>query len=265
MHLGDGLFYLTNGNFSLFWDQNSIIYCKFRSFWFNSSELFIQWVLVTIGIERMIALYFPLNVKRFASRKNAILFCLLNFILGFVAGIISMMAYDIYPNKAYRSGVSCLPKPEEGISLWLHIIFTNFGKYLIPSLIIAIITIILARKLHSASKLNAHLGRKWNFRGRMSSERRNELKSTITIALVSFLHCVIFIPNSLVWACYYILNVFGLISLNTGAILLLAGRAFLSLSIIFHLSNFYLYLFQIPAFRRDFLRIFCFSRPIPVS
>ena len=263
MWIGDGLFYITNGTHSFYWDQLSSFHCKARSFWYNASEIFIQWVLVLIGIERIIALYFPFKVRRWSTSRNSIILSLIILFFGILVGLISGWAYDLSESKAYRSGNSCLPKTKGTLDMWLHVSVAILGKFLVPVVILTIISVVLIWKIWKISKQNKRLTEKWSGRRRLNSEKGRDLRASMTIALLGFLHCVLYIPNAFIWASYYILSVFSLIPSDFAPILIGLGRIFLSLTIIVHVWNFYLYIIRIPAFRRDFFRIFSCRKCLP--
>ena len=93
---------------------------------------------------------------------------------------------------------------------------------------------------------------------------KREMNATIVILTMAALPLIIYIPNAVFWGT----NMYGSMlpnwNQNLGFLLILLGRITLSLSIIVHLWNIYLYAFRIQSFRRELFRLitcnYCFNK-----
>ena len=94
------------------------------------------------------------------------------------------------------------------------------------------------------------------------SGKRRELNAAFVILVMAAVPLTLYVPNALFWVPYS-LNMFIAI-MNSEIIMLLAvlGKASISLCIVVHLWNLYLYWFRIPGFRAELVRLMTCGRVV---
>ena len=124
---------------------------------------------------------------------------------------------------------------------------------LYPVIILTILTIVLIVKLIKISKDRRKLTAKPTEK---TSESSKELQAAITMAFLGTVQCIVYIPSGLLWSTYYSFALLEFIPVKFAYIISAFGRVVISFTIVCHIYNLYLYLLRIPAFRRDFKKIF---------
>ena len=166
----------------------------------------------------------------------------------------SIWVYAIIDQPAYSKGKACLPQNHITHMALTNVLITTNGAWLYPIFILAILTIILSRKLWKISKERNNLS---NIKAQNERANRKEIQSAIITAVLGAVQCVLYLPNVFIWGIYC--SVAPLKSLNINippdlaSLLIAIARSILCLTIICHFYNLFLYLYRIPSFRHDFL------------
>ena len=174
----------------------------------------------------------------------------------------SIWVYAIIEQPAYSKGKACLPQNHITHMALTNVLITTNGAWLYPIFILAILTIILSRKLWKISKERNNLS---NINAQNERANRKEIQSAIITAVLGAVQCALFIPNGVTWAIYYSVGPLKLLNINIppdlASLIIAIARSILCLTIICHFYNLFLYLYRIPSFRHDFLDLVrCCSR-----
>ena len=93
---------------------------------------------------------------------------------------------------------------------------------------------------------------------------KREMNATIVILTMAALPLTIYIPNAVFWGTNSYGSMLPNWNPNLGFLLVILGRITLSLTIIVHLWNIYLYAFRIHSFRKELFRLitcnYCFNK-----
>ena len=260
--LGDGLYYLSDGTVSVYWDQYSLAVCKIRGFVYFLSEGFAQWLMVFLLAERLFALIYVFKAKSWLKAVHArrVIIGVLTLSLCFTWP--ALISYDIYPSIAYQNGKACLPRIHNHIIVLLHVFLASCGIWLYPTTIILILTFLLGGKLILISKSRKDLYATPNIHNRRRSTGflSKEINSAITIVLLSILEELIIILTGIVWIPYFLQILFPSLKSSESLLMKTIGRFLSSVSILVRFWNLYVYSIRIPAFRQVLLSPLCSPR-----
>ena len=90
--LGDGFNFATSGDFSLYLDEISDITCVLTSFIYLCAATFSNWLVICLCFERNLALYFPLSIRQYATKRRAKILTLIIFIISITSSIPTFFA-----------------------------------------------------------------------------------------------------------------------------------------------------------------------------
>ena len=159
-----------------------------------------------------------------------------------------LWTFQIYPTAVYRTGKACLPRNDIKETIIPHVFVSLYSAIFYPVVALAILTIFLILKLFQISKDRQKLTG-----GNTSADSNKELQAAITMVFLGAVQCIVYIPTSIIWGIYFSSAVLQFLSPKWQFILAAVGRSAVSLTIVCHFYNLYLYLYRIPAFRKDFL------------
>lgn len=155
---GKGLEFATAGRISFYLETLSNFTCKLRFFWYFESQALSQYLLLALAVERVIALYHPMAVRRWATRRNA---------RYLVAGLVLLSVFDAVPSifefsLTQRPGgapgtLSCLGIYKQVFQMVTLIVFTVLMNNLLPGVTVLVCTLIISYKIKRASKARRHM------------------------------------------------------------------------------------------------------------
>ncbi|XP_045208618.2 probable G-protein coupled receptor 139 [Mercenaria mercenaria] len=223
-------------------DENNVRlgdrFCQVIFFAGTTSQMYPNWILVAMTIERFIAVKFPFKFKTICVRKNAVF-----VIVILLVSIISANAQFLFTFEAVQGSFPCGPKERYGD-------FIHFVWYWIDGALYAIIPLSVILVLNSLIIYDTRKSRKTlTARGRSSHECTRMLLTT-TIVFV-----LLVLPNCLFFICRGYWN-WRKTSHSIAQYHLVYQIVFM-LSDLNHAINFYLYCLSGRNFREKFLQLLC--------
>ena len=257
---GPGLYFATNGAIAFYPMTFNTYLCKFITIFANITKNYSDYTYVLLALDRLYAIFFPL--KSFASLKKSIAGCIIillisssyHFTLTYYIVIIIPNSTVNYDNK------DCLPDntfKTIGVQFYLSYVISSFFLQNILHLVIVIIfNFLLIQKLatESARRKSLTAQSQLNLENKRKSSKA-EINATVTLLTVSIVHVMANIPNATFWIWLAAMN-----SLNPAQkanrtpiwqIVANTARTAQLFSILDYFSNFLVYYFRIPSFRKQ--------------
>ena len=194
----------------------------------------------------------PFQVRILSTKRNGFILVFGVLIFSCICATPAFVNAQVYTNNAYKSGKSCLVRNDEKARVWLQNIVTTNAAMLYPLAILTVLTGILVVKLHKISKASRRLAVRPSPR---STARKKELHAAITMVFLGAIECAFYIPSGILWSIYFAFPLFKSEPVELFYGIAGIARTTISLTIICHFYNFYLYMFRIPAFRQDFFQL----------
>ena len=238
----------TSGKFSFYFDQISIVICKFRGYWYPFAEAYSQWVLAALSVERAVAISAPFFARTFLTPRMALFSVLILFVVNAVIGIPSALVYEIVPNQSFKSGMGCLPQTQTKLIAMIFVFITVFNAWTYSTIASLLVTIYLVFKILELSRQRKQLKQ-----SRIVIPRK-DINGAITVAAMSMIKILIFIPSSIIWN-FYFLSPFFDIPVVVFNFLVVSGRVAFLITQVTHVWNFYWYYKRVPGFKEDILAI----------
>ena len=251
--VGDGLYYASNGQLYLYWDQIHDYVCKSRIYWYFVSEGFTYWTIVALSIERVLVLYFPLQTRFQITTTRT------KFVLVTIAALSCAQMWSVWitqkisPNKAFKNGIGCVQSTENSRILASYLTFViNYGTTLYPSIIAIIISLILLKKVLNLAQERNQLINRDTSKGSELSHSQKEITTCMVVIGIDVLHFLIYFPTQLAWSGYSLLD-----DITVRLSMLSIARFLSSMNIITHFWNLYVYCFFIKEFRTECYKLIC--------
>ena len=202
-------------------------------------------------LEKLFALIYVFKAKQWQTKKNALIIVSSVIIIGILASCPAIVIYKIYYSPNFLTGQGCLPSKDYTITCWLYIIISVLGLNFCPNLLIFVLIILLSCKLFSISRNRKSLCivrvNNDSQRNRNNDLNSKKINAAITIIGICVLNLLNYIPASGFGTLYVLEDLVPILSTEK---LMSIVRFLFSITIIFHLSNIYLYTFSIQSFRR---------------
>ena len=189
----------------------------------------------------------PFKMKAWSSPRKSLMLVLGLMVLSGVSSSPALWTYEIYPNPGYHSGKSCLFLIDNFTMAWINVFIVSNVSKLYPVILLTIFTIMLILKLMKISKDRKALS--------SVQDNKKEMEAAVIMVFLGVVQCALYIPAGVFAALYFgyaILAYFSIqTSINLAFLFLALDRTFLSLTIVCHLYNLYIYMIKIPSFRND--------------
>ena len=237
-----GLWFITNGKFSILIDASSDFVCALFNYLFYLSEGLANYYYLLFTIERLVAIRSPLLLKKYFSRSHSIAAILIIFTLLASAYLVIFWSYAIWY-------ALCYPKIFE---FFLMIILTGAiipNSHLIPTVANAFMNVWLLISIRLAFKRRAELT---SGRTELAAVKTKELSISITIAVVQIIHLLLFLPSGLLMflSTLYLLNKWYIFYPESYNIIYQWSFTALFLTSVGHCVNFLIYMSRMPGFRK---------------
>ena len=214
-------------------------------------QMYANWVLVALTIERFLAIWFPLKVRELSTKRNTLLVLSLMLLFFALANLQFLFTYEEVHDQFMVW--DCRPKPKFAE-------FINKIWYWIDAILYALLPTILLLVFNSliifAVRRSGKKQRRMTFGHGKPTESLNQQRQITTMLLTSSIIFVILVlPNSI----FFIVKNYWTwreTSLGISQYYLLLQIIFL-LSDLSHALNFYLYCLSGRKFRQHFLKLIC--------
>lgn len=215
------------------------------------SQMYSNWILVAMTTERFIAIWFPFQVKKLCTKKNAVAVITLLLIFFILANIQflftfeevkdTFMSWDCRPKENYKEFIQFV---------WYWIDGALYA--MIPIIVILILNSLIIYSVRKSSNAQLHLTNRIKNMNEKISQQKQITMMLLTTSLVFLVlilpNCVFFIAREY-WS-------WKESQLGNAQYYLVYQVVFL-LSDLNHAVNFYLYCFSGRKFRQRFLELIC--------
>ena len=237
---------------AFYFDQLSLGTCKIRGFWYFSSEIFSQWLMVALVCERLYIISYPFKAKGRSSARNGIIIAIALYISSALQAIPVIIGYNLVDVPAYINRKVCLPLAAVNSSVGLMITFiSTFSMSIYSTFSMCILTAILGVKLAKLSRRRLRCFHQ----NRLHVLNSNEISSSLSVITLSIMQCILYIPSAFFWGSFSASNIVKVLSPEHQHFLVVGGKFFLSLTIISKIWNIYVYLIRVKNFKEDLLRL----------
>lgn len=220
----------------------------------TASQMYSNWILVAMTLERFIAIWFPFQVKKLCTKKNAlfiIVALLVFFILSNVQFLFTFeevkdpfMSWDCRPKAEYREFVQFV---------WYWIDGALYA--ILPIILITILNSLIIYSVRKSSRAQLHLTNRIQKINEKFSQQRQITMMLLTTSIMFLLlvmpNCIFFIAREY-WT-------WKETPLGISQYYLVYQIVFL-LSDLNHAVNFYLYCLSGRKFRQKFVELLCCRR-----
>ena len=270
---GDGLHYVTGGEYYIYVDQISVLACRIRGYWHFTSEAYSQWLLVALVSERILALKFPFAIKRWSSLRVSLLVCFAVYLLCVAITIPAILGYGIYQVANSRNGLACFSLSSHPLLSALIAYVGDFGAKVYAVLLMTCLTSLLVAQIRAIFKhRHAFLLPSRPATAASASTApdggqemplvltKNELRTTYIVIALAACNCIIYLPYGAAIS-FFVLSISVPWFTNSQAMLFLAMFNFMTnFTLLLKLYNIYIYFARIPSFRAEIYRIFGCTR-----
>lgn len=223
----------------------------------TASQMYSNWILVAMTAERFIAIWFPFQVKKFCTRKNAVSVLVVLLIFFIIANVQFLFTFEEVPDPFMSWNCQPKKKFQEFIQfVWYWIDGALYA--IIPIIIILILNSLIIYAVRKSSKSHLHLtNRIQNLNEKISQQKQITtmlLTTSIMFILLIMPNCVFFIAREY-WT-------WKETPLGNAQYYLVYQLVFL-LSDLNHAVNFYLYCFSGRKFRQKFKDLILCRRKQP--
>ena len=260
----------------------SNLICKLRFFWFFESEALAKYLLLALAVERVVALYHPVAVRHWATRRNARLLIAAIVLLSVFCAIPSLFEYALMQSPFGASGaMACLGIYKHIFQMVTLILFTVLMNNLLPEVAVLVCSFIMSYKLNIISKARRQMqpqfgcysasrrpqgllmvslnnptnrpqvlvsSRSGQQQGAASLQQIQELQLAKSIIVLSALEVLMYLSYSSIWVTFA-LHLFIEAPYKVRATLLSLGSIITSSMIVIRIWRLYVYYFTIRAFR----------------
>ena len=236
--------------------ENSVLeVCKFYWFLMQFGETIGSWLVAVLSAERVFALFLPLQHRVLSQKRFSQIVVLSVLVASLVMTAPSIFFTTIRPIYGYHSS-HCWPNltGDSWPVMVFFMMFSVLNVYFCPQLLYSVCTLLLVIKLFSLSRNSYLLGSTTSNNSLVNRPSRKERSSAMTIVLLLLTDIGIGTPMTFFFSVYFVEQVGNPNSLLLQAFLLTLVYLFYTLTLIKRLSNFYIYLLRLKAFR---LKLFC--------
>lgn len=226
--------------------------CKILMFLTSFCMHFSNWILVAMTIERLIAIWFPLKVANWSTKRRAFIVLAL---MGLALSLINIHRMIMWIEVKRWAGSMCVHHPDYthfnvNILPYLHATVYSF----IPVIILVPCNIMIIVSLKRSSKKLLKLTNKVNKEQAMEKEKQ---QNQITVMLVSV--SIVFVVLTLPYVIFFLIAIYWDFRYNYSGVAIyffLEQVAYLSAESN-HAVNFFLYFLTGKKFRDSFFRLLC--------
>ena len=279
---GKGLEFASRGRISYRLELVSNLICKLRFFWYFESEALAKYLLLALAVERVVALYHPVAVRHWATRRNARLLIAAIVLLSVFGAIPSLFEYALTQSPFGATGaMACLWIYKHIIQLVTLILFTVLINNLLPEVAVLVCLFIMSYKIKKASKVRRQMqpqfgsyndsrrprnllmvplnnptngpqilvsSRSGQQQGAGSQRQIQNLQLAMSVLVLSALEVLMYLIYSLVWLTFG-LQIFIQAPNKVRSTLLSIGSIITSSMIVIRIWRLYIYYFTIRGFR----------------
>ena len=166
---------------------SSILHCSLSRFLLTISAIVSSWVTVLISLERFIAIYYPLKVHIYCTKKRSYIIIVT---MTFFASVGAIPTFFISAVVSSGDSYDCQMAFTSGLVLAYGIIILTFYS-IVPSFIIAIFSISMIKKLRIQSSL------RMKYQGRQCTHSSSATNKSYFVVMVSV--CLVFVVTSFPW------------------------------------------------------------------
>lgn len=257
-----GLFVMTKGTWKHLFYNASALSCKIFNSLFGIADTAGGFTVVCLGIERVIALTWPLRAKNILSLRFSVIFDTVvcsAFIL--LLEPLLVIVYDLEYSPFYWTPICTW-----NLSLAVTAVYMLIEESIpiVFTVLSFVITVHLIVKILRTSRAHRQLTESSEISGKKLTA--HELLNVLTLISLSVVHLLIYMPYSFIMFLYILFsNIFY--DQSTALILFNVSGIFNQLLIIPHSSNVFIYLFRSSAFRAALFgeRFACSRSQQPIS
>lgn len=214
-------------------------------------QIYANWVLVALTVERFVAIWFPLKVRELCTKRNTLL-VLAGMLLFFT--LANMQFLFTYEEVADSFLVwDCRPKPKYATFIQYVWYWIDGALYaVLPIILIMVFNILIITAVRRSGQVQRALT---NGHGKPTETLNHQRQITAMLLTTSIIFVVLVLPNSI----FFVAKEYWTwreTSLGIAQYYLLLQIIFL-LSDLSHALNFYLYCLSGRKFRQKFLQLVC--------
>ena len=260
--LSDGLTTMTNGAFSYGWGELTNLTCKIKSYIYFFVSIFSNCLRICLSSERLIALYFPFHMRKWATKRNAIRSTLIVLIFSGSTAIPAFFVSELvnFEKAGLIHGTFCLSAFVGGKKeiLWIHLFATISSAFIYPNCILLISTAAILIKLriisHNRMRLSSgYLCKEQN----NNTNSKREISAALTVIVILVVHLAFNVPRGTLLAIYSLVANFHYMDIIMELIIYKSASLWERIMIFERCWNFWLYTYRIPSFRKELKKIIC--------
>ena len=249
--LSDTLYLVSGERFSVNLVTLHSFTCKGMVLVWAISEVYSDYSVTAMTIERLIALYFPLKSKAILTGKFTLIMLLITVLPMWAAIVpfIPMVSNIMYNPGTSATGVHCSRDTSHPLydyyafafNAVMNVIHEVLNTFLVMILIAGIMKITISRK-HLIQTDNA------------SANVTKIINSAIILMIILIINSIVFLPNFAFGFIYYS------VKLEDDNAMIIMGnlyRFFADMIVIAHSLNFFVYYWKIPTFRQATKNFIC--------
>ena len=241
----------------LSFDYSSLLICKARGYWYFTSELFSQWLMVALVSERLFIIAYPFKGIMLSTTRHAVILAISVFVTSSCQAIPVIFAYNLVEVPEYIERNICLPLAPADSFIGLILTFVSYFSLSVYSTVsLSILTAILAYKLMKISRQHNKL---MTCSRNVHMPSKKDINVSVSIITLSLMQCALYIPSAIFYGSYSASNIIKIFT-STRYFWFVSGRFFLSITIISKIWNIYVYLVRVPSFKEDLFKIITCSK-----
>ena len=159
--------------------------CRTIVFFIELAENVSSWLIVFISTERMIAVYYPLKVHIYCTRRKSAIAIVILLIIIFIIGLPVMLMGSI---RTADGGDKCISFGSGSILETLFSIVAGLVYSIIPSCIICVFSTLTMKKIYYQHKFRNH---------HYDSQNGKKTKDIKNLSFTMFAVCIVFIVTTL--------------------------------------------------------------------
>ena len=248
----EGLYILTGGNFYSTMETKFSLFCKGAAALGAFGGTGAGFTLIGFCLERYISIKWPMQSRTlFQTKQSLVLLFLVAGPVSLFAGVSTGLGVGILPTPLKPLGLSCRALETDQIMYILRLAAFLINE--MNPIILTIINIGLLGELRKAAKMQKQLSKRST-----PSSQKDTLVAIISV-IMAMIRCIILFPVVFFQGGHLVMGLFQTPLELSGirADFNRFGNAALRFSSIGHASNFYIYFWRIPAFRKALKSLCC--------